>query len=199
MSCRSWRERSREHSASAGDRVEFRRRRRLPRSQLGILGGRHRGSGARCTAADCRSSTAACTRPPMPPTRAVCPAFLMAIGPDGPMGYATDVSIEEDDGPAPSRPGESRSRRGATRLQLALSLDDHADRADAIASRLSGTIWTSSSSARGTTSPGGPGNAGRIHGSRERRDLPRAVAGDYFFAAPSFSWRRAPLSMPSMA
>src|SRR4029450_9858299 len=54
------------------------------------------------------------------------PGFLAAIGPDGPIGYATNVSIKEVDAPGRSRPERItvRGRSGSIDLTLSFSVED---------------------------------------------------------------------------
>ncbi len=54
------------------------------------------------------------------------PGFLAAIGPDGPIGYATNVRIEEADAPGRSRPERItvRGRSGSIDLTLTFSVED---------------------------------------------------------------------------
>ena len=54
------------------------------------------------------------------------PGFLAAIGPDGPIGYATNVTIEEVDAPGRSRPERItvRGRSGSIDLTLSFSVED---------------------------------------------------------------------------
>ncbi len=49
------------------------------------------------------------------------PAFLMALGPDGPLGYATNVTIEETDGPG-GGPQQILVRGRSASLRVALAL-----------------------------------------------------------------------------
>ena len=49
-------------------------------------------------------STDASFHRPTPPTPSVFPGFLVALGPDGPVGYATRVAIEETDAPGTTVP-----------------------------------------------------------------------------------------------
>ena len=54
------------------------------------------------------------------------PGFLAALGPDGPLGYATDVTIEETNDPATGRPRPIvvRGRGPALDLTLELAVED---------------------------------------------------------------------------
>ena len=80
-----------------GETHPARRRHRLSRSQLGLLGRRVVAVGPGAARAACRSSTAASFRRPTPPTRAASPASSPLLGPDGPLGYATDVTHRRDE------------------------------------------------------------------------------------------------------
>jgi hypothetical protein len=51
------------------------------------------------------------------------PGFLVALGPDGPVGYATDVAIEESNDPAANRPREIVVRAQSESVALTMSLD----------------------------------------------------------------------------
>jgi hypothetical protein len=50
------------------------------------------------------------------------PGFLIAIGPDGPLGYATDVTIEETNQPGTSRPDRIVVRGRGEWLALTMEL-----------------------------------------------------------------------------
>ena len=50
------------------------------------------------------------------------PGFLMAIGPDGPVGYATDVTIDEINEPGTDRPAHILVRARAASLELRMEL-----------------------------------------------------------------------------
>ena len=132
--------------------------------------------------------------------RAACPAFLLALGPDGPIGYATDVSIEEVNEAGTSSPRRITVDARSDSWQLTLNLDVVQTERDAMApGAFFGRRWTSSRCARSTTSSGG---SGTDRSNSRLPAAPRPSAGGswrYFFAAPSVSWRRAPLSMASMA
>ena len=54
------------------------------------------------------------------------PGFLAAIGPDGPIGYATNVTIKEIDAPGRSRPERItvRGRSGSIDLTLSFAVED---------------------------------------------------------------------------
>jgi hypothetical protein len=54
------------------------------------------------------------------------PGFLMALGPDGPVGYATRVSIEEADDPSTGRPRHItvQGRGGSLDLKMQISVED---------------------------------------------------------------------------
>src|SRR6185503_7752443 len=54
------------------------------------------------------------------------PGFLAALGPDGPIGYATDVSITETNDPATGRPRHIlvRGRGPALQLTIELAVED---------------------------------------------------------------------------
>jgi hypothetical protein len=54
------------------------------------------------------------------------PGFLMALGPDGPVGYATRVTIEETDDPSTNRPRRIvvQGRSGSLDLRMELSVEN---------------------------------------------------------------------------
>src|SRR4029079_18340161 len=51
------------------------------------------------------------------------PGFLGVLGPQGPLGYASDVSIDETSDPASGRPRQVRVRAPGPSLQLELDLE----------------------------------------------------------------------------
>jgi hypothetical protein len=51
------------------------------------------------------------------------PGFLVALGPDGPVGYATDVAIEESSDAPASRPRSIIVRAQSETLALTMSLE----------------------------------------------------------------------------
>jgi hypothetical protein len=51
------------------------------------------------------------------------PGFLVALGPEGPVGYATDVSIDETNEPASGRPQRIVVRGRSATLDLTLDLE----------------------------------------------------------------------------
>ena len=51
------------------------------------------------------------------------PGFLVALGPDGPVGYATDVTIEESNDPTTNRPSRLVVRAQSDALALTMTLD----------------------------------------------------------------------------
>ena len=95
-----------------------RRRRRGSRSTAapaitittGASGKACRGSGDRCSTAGSPSSTGACFPPPDAADPDRIPGFLAALGPDGPLGYATDVTIDETNDPGTAGPPHRGAR-----------------------------------------------------------------------------------------
>jgi hypothetical protein len=51
------------------------------------------------------------------------PGFLVALGPEGPVGYATDVSIHETDAPGTRRPSRIRVTGRSSALDLTMSIE----------------------------------------------------------------------------
>ena len=58
--------------------------------------------------------TDACFRPPTPPIRERLPGFVGVLGPDGPLGFATNVQIDETNA-ADGRPTRDRRARARHR------------------------------------------------------------------------------------
>ena len=98
----------------------------LPRSQLGVLGRTSPGSGVRCST---RTSSIVYGRV-FPPRDAAdperIPGFLAAIGPGGPIGYATNVTIDEANASDASRPQgiTVRAQSPSVDLTLTFSVED---------------------------------------------------------------------------
>lgn len=61
--------------------------------------------------------------PPDAADPAAIPGFLVAMGPDGPVGYATQVSIEETDDPVTKRPRRIVVTGSARDLDLRMTID----------------------------------------------------------------------------
>ena len=93
----------------------------VSRSQLGILGGRvvAVGSGP-------DGQFVVRVRPAFPPRDAVdrgrLPGFLIALGADGPVGYATNVTIEETNDPVTHRPQRMVIRGEGQSVHVTLDL-----------------------------------------------------------------------------
>ena len=79
----------------SGDRGVARRRAPAITITTGDSGRVCRGSGARRSRATSRSSTGACFLRLRRPIPSAFPGFVGALGPDGPIGYSTDVRITE--------------------------------------------------------------------------------------------------------